>query len=183
MSVSAEAYPYSLSRGAASSQQPLSSMHEFWSSTHTIRYEDDFIDIFNTLNMASVLRGEIVLHDLPERPLSLHSELPLLTSCLLRSTTSGPAKSVHFEPSSLVVPGDDAIDSEDEYELDDDASSLMSATHSPQIEYIQTHPQPEASIEDDTIPGGDQSPSVDTELSFSPDSAVDHQLDWHSVAI
>jgi len=59
----AEAYALSEEGCAARIQQPLGSLHEFWYATHSIRYEENFMDTFNALHNATALHGENILFD------------------------------------------------------------------------------------------------------------------------
>ena len=191
----AEAYAASVERCAACIQQPLGSLHEFWYATHSIRYEDNFMDTFNALHNATALHGENILFDDPPPMNCSYKGSDSLTSCLVRERGKGTAKTVHFDALIEAVP--DEVDVKtpalrmpnSHSNFDGDEISFMAAVHhhlnAQDINIMTEHgiarqeEDPDQQLDDDE----EHSPSFETEMPFSPDSLNDLQLPWHSVAI
>ena len=192
----AEAYATHEDWCAARMQQPLGALHEFWNATHSIRYEDNFMDIFNALHNATALHGEnILFDDLP--PMNCSYKGPCsLTSCLLREGRKRTAKTVHFNTIKMAVP--DEVDMQDTILRNpnrdlDDVISFMATVHNRPNEQDASIMADHGIAHQDEAPEQqplehqegeeEHSPSFETEMSFSPDSIHDYPLPWHSVAI
>lgn len=189
---SADAYAGLNDCCAASTSQPLGSLCAFRYATHSIRYEHDFKDKFNALHFASDLRGQVLLcDDVLSLNCSYASNISQ-PSCLLRAGDQCIAKSVHFDELNLARSSDgfggDEVwlpPHESFFEEADDLSCTMATFHRyPHPEARNVADNPEAAQQDwdahDQQEADDD--SVESELSFSPDS-VEHTLPWHSVAI